>query len=215
MTAAFSQTAELLGQRALSNPAVLVFYSGGKDSLAVMDLCVRSFRRVIGVHMDFVPGLAVMEERLDLARRRWGVEFYFTPHWMLSDFLRLGVYCNPVPGVGHVGLPDVFAHVRKETGIPLIAHGGKLSDGLWRRWKMATGRDEDLIHPLSHWNKYEVLAYLKAREIPAAEKFDLDLGTANLLWLYDNHPEDFRRVCQFFPHAEAVIHRREWYGIEE
>lgn len=211
--AILDDTVRLLSERAVSNDSCLVFYSGGKDSTAVLDLCCRTFRQVVAVHMYFVPGLQVVEERLNLIRARYGVDVYYTPHWMLSDFFRKGLYCFPQPGIKHVSPMAVFAHARSELGIQLIAHGGRAKDSGWRRRMFAKSQDENVIYPIKFWNKIDVLAYLKMKKIPAPEKFDLDLSTKSLLWLADNHPDDFRRVCQVFPHAEAVVYRRKWYGF--
>lgn len=213
MSDVFRDSAAALEALALLHESCLVFYSGGKDSLAVMDLCRRAFRAAAGVFMYFVPGLAVAEERLDYARRRWGVEFLLLPHWMLGRFLKNGVYCPPRPGVKELTLPAVHALARRETGVGLIAHGAKRADGSWRRRQMKATASDDLVSPLAAWNKWDVLSYLKANGIePPGEKFDLDLSAKSLLWLHRDHPGDFARVCEVFPYAEAVVWRQRWYG---
>jgi hypothetical protein len=40
----------------------------------------------------------------------------------------------------------------------------------------------------------------------------VSLIPAELLWIYDNHPNDFKKVCEYFPYAEAVVWRRTFYG---
>jgi hypothetical protein len=102
--------------------------------------------------------------------------------------------------------------VRQQSGLRLILHGAKKSDGGWRRRQLKAAKDDHIAYPLAAWNKWDTLAYLRSRGIPASEKFDIDLGARCLLWLHADHPEDFARVCAFYPFAEAVVRRREWYG---
>ena len=40
-----------------------------------------------------------------------------------------------------------------------------------------------------------------------------NLSTPALLWLHDYHPDDFQKLLRFFPYAEAVVKRRDWYDI--
>jgi hypothetical protein len=207
-----AESARRLQELSLRHADCLVFFSGGKDSLACLSLARRHFRRVVAVHMYLVPGLAVVEGRLAPVRERRGVEVYYTPHWLLSRFLRRGVYCMPERKVKEVGLPAVIAHARAELGIDLVVHGRKRADGTWQRWTMTAGKDADLHYPLAKWNKWDVLGYLQAQKIDAPEKFDIDLSTKCLLWLAQDHPEDFAKVCEVFPHAPAAVCRRDWYG---
>jgi hypothetical protein len=64
-----------------------------------------------------------------------------------------------------------------------------------------------------------VLAYLKINGIPVPDSSGgqatgVDLSTPSILWLYDNHPEDFQKLLQYFPLAEAAIKRRDEYGVK-
>ena len=63
-------TLAVLTEAVERSEAVLVAYSGGKDSLVVLDLCKRSFRRVETFFMDLLPGLASVEAALAWASER-------------------------------------------------------------------------------------------------------------------------------------------------
>jgi phosphoadenosine phosphosulfate reductase len=212
----FVEAANDLSNLSSAASQCLVFYSGGKDSLCTLDLCSRAFKKVVGVFMYFVPGLEVAQERLDFAHKQWpGVEFIHLPHWMLSGFFYHGVYCFRPHGadtIPDLKIKDIYALARKETGIDLICTGGKHADGMWRKRQMRNLKDNFLIYPIKNWSKWDVAAYLSSRKIPFSNKFDLDLGERTLLWLYDEHRADFERVMEIFPHVEAIVKRREFFG---
>lgn len=217
MACAFTKTMERLQKEAMFHTSVCVFYSGGKDSLAALDLCCRSFKRVVAVTMEFVPGLAVLEERIAFAEQRWKIPVHRIPHWLAPAMLAQGVFCDATPErrkLPDMGIKDCYALARNETGIQLIATGGKESDGLWRRRQMGGGgvKDKHILYPLSGWNKWHVLAYLKTHGIETREKFDIDLSDKCIRWLHDEHPDDFRRLCETFKYAEAAIWRQEWFA---
>jgi 3'-phosphoadenosine 5'-phosphosulfate sulfotransferase (PAPS reductase)/FAD synthetase len=216
-------------------PSCLVFYSGGKDSLALAELCHRTFERVDGAFMYLVPGLECVEEQLDFARKRWGMTIRQYPHWVLSRVLRAGVYrfvgFNQLldysagagrhensEGIPELGLHDIYAMAKAEAQIGLIATGAKKSDSLWRRKMMGNwGTRKDILYPLKHWNKPDVYSFLMANHIPIpdtskANATGIDLTQKSLLWLADSHPRDFQKLCEVFPLAEAVVWHRKFYG---
>lgn len=214
-------TLAALTSAASRDGAVLVGYSGGKDSLATIDLCSRTFARVEAFFMYLVPGLACVEEALDYGRRRWGVTIRQYPHWVVGNIVRNGVYCNS--HWANLGLPewklhDIYDLAAAESGCRIVATGAKRTDSLWRRRQMGTWARDDMLTPLASWNKFDVLGYLQARGIPnpsssGRNATGVDLSTPALLWLHDEHPEDFRKVCEAFPFAEAVVWRRKFYGV--
>jgi sulfate adenylyltransferase subunit 2 len=220
VSSALHATLDTLKSAAAADDAVVVFYSGGKDSLCVMDLCTRAFKRVVGVFMYLVPGLACVEKQLDFARQKWGVPILQYPHWVLAKCLADGMYCNNPSVVDdlELSLGDIYAAVRQDTGFKLIAHGAKKSDSLWRRRSLTTHHYENVIYPIVEWNKFDVMGYLKSHDIPlpdssAGNATGIDLSTLSLLWLHDHHPQDFQALCKVFPYAPAAVHRRQWYGI--
>jgi hypothetical protein len=76
-----------------------------------------------------------------------------------------------------------------------------------------------MIYPIKGWTRYDVLAYCNAQKIPIPDEYrqsagGVDLSTRSLLWVYDNYRDDFERLARYFPHIEAVVHRRDWYGVK-
>lgn len=224
----FTQTARLLQAEAKKSSAVLVSFSGGKDSLVCLDLCSRAgFSRVVAFYMYLVPGLQLIEERLDYARARWGIEILQYPHWVFYKCLKMGYYRNThhsFDDLPEIKLHDIYHMVQLETGIKPIVHGGKDDDGLWRRRMFSNTKGsknyEHMVYPIKGWTRYEVLAYCQTQKIPIPDEYrasagGVDLSQPSLLWIYDNYKEDFKRIAKYFPHIEAVVWRRHWYGVNK
>lgn len=206
--------------------SIIVAFSGGKDSRVVLDLCHRAgFKTIVGFYMYLVPGLECEEEKLQWARDRYGITILQYPHWVAIRCLQSGAYCPPRKcwgDTGKVTVDHIHGMVQADTGIRHIAHGAKLADSLWRRRNMAVrkNKDDGVVYPLRKWKIYDVLAYLNMHNIPRPDFLGdnkaasgLGLMTEEMCWLHDTHPADFRRVMRWFPYVEAIIYRREWFGI--
>ncbi len=225
-TSVFVGTADKLREAAKSHPRVLVSFSGGKDSSVCLDLALRSgFTEVVPFFMYLVPGLSFIDQRLEEAERRFGVKVIHVPHWANYAYIKEELFCTRpyhLDDLPEVKLPELYSMLHLQTGINLIINGGKKSDGLWRKRFIWSVRNKaNIMHPIDDWNKWDVYAYLKARNIPVPqESIDMgakgagvDLHPDSLLWIYDNHPDDFRKIERVYPYVRAAVYRREWYGI--
>ena len=197
--------------------AVSVSYSAGKDSMAVLDLCVRAFKRVEAFYLYLVPGLECIDRDLAQAEARYGITVQQYPNPIMRDALHTGLYCPnhwTLDDLPAYKLRDVYNLVSIDMGTPLIANGAKRADSLQRRCYVGTLKD--VVHPIAGWTQLDVLAYLRMRGLPVPlTQSGIDLGVPSLLWLYDNYPGDFERVEAVFPYVGAVVKRREWFGVSK
>jgi hypothetical protein len=101
-----------------------------------------------------------------------------------------------------------------------VASGRRGSPLPPRKMAIKRGRRE-VFCPIAGWTKIDVISYLGKRGIPipsssatttCAHASGISLVPHELFWLYDEHPDDFKTLCQYFPYAEAVIWRRKFYG---
>lgn len=214
-----AETLQILKDYSATHEAVAVAYSDGKDSRVVMDLCMRSFKRVEAFYMFLVPGLECIEIPLAAAEKRWGIKIRRYPHWVTARLIRDGTYCNPKwtrDDMPDFKLHDVYALAMHDCRAGIIATGAKKADSAWRRRFMSV-KWAELVQPIAEWNKFDVLSYLKMRNIPVPLTHEgnatgIDLSSQAILWLYDTYLGDYQKIREFFPFVEAVVWRRKFYG---
>jgi 3'-phosphoadenosine 5'-phosphosulfate sulfotransferase (PAPS reductase)/FAD synthetase len=224
----YHDTLNHLRSLAAKHSEVLVAYSGGKDSLAVMELCAKIFTRVRAFNWYTAPGLRVTEQWMDFARTRWGVDPIMIPHWDIVQCKKVGLWCNPTIELDllpEYGLREAYAHALDVARCEIVVAGMKRADGLKRRQFFANIRDSNdpfwtrLVNPIADWRKADVIGFLKANNIPLPQSIKgavtsgVSLTHSGICWLHDNHPDDYRKLLKWFPYAEACIKRREWFGV--
>jgi len=202
---------------------IIIGFSGGKDSLVILDMAVRMFDVVKAYFLYLIPHLECVEVELERARKRWGIEIRQYPHPSMRVEIANGIYTSE--WFGYESLPewklkDVYAFAIKDFGINCVATGAKAADSGWRKRFMSTAYFESVINPIAKWHKYDVISYLRSHDIPlppssGKSATGIGLSTPGLLWLHDTFPQDFKRLLKVFPFAQAVIARRDMYGVTE
>jgi phosphoadenosine phosphosulfate reductase len=217
-------TLDELTRLSLEHQRVAVGFSGGKDSLATLDLAVKHFKEVVPYFYYFVPGLKNEESKIDIAVSRYGLQVRRYPSASGLDALHDGVFCDE-----HAELEELpsfsrralYSWIKADTGATLMMTGEKMSDGPFRRRRIGAqeraGNHQDLFHPLRNWLKWEVLSYCASNGIPIpdagrGDNGRLTLMDSEILHAYENHREDYDELEKFFPYIKAVVLRREWFG---
>lgn len=201
--------------------AVIVAFSGGKESLCVLHMAVKTFPRVVAMQMQFVPGLSLEADRLVEASSRYPkIETRVYQHPGSINAVLSGTYCMvsrlKTAKASLLRFGDVYELAKHEIGISHMLTGCRRSDSRQRRILMDQGLMPG-IHPIADWSKHHVQAYLKRAGIPMPPQMpgrttNVALGADDLNWLYDQYPDDFRTLCGTFPFAEAAVARRRLYG---
>jgi len=209
--------------RAAGHDHVAVSYSGGKDSIAVLDLCSQVFPKVSAWFQYIVEGLEVEEVNIRFAERRYGIEMLRLPSPALVNMMRAGYFMpKPIAFRRAWKFSDVMRTVRDVTGAHVLAFGHRMDESLQRRGMLSENEphpeySERLgkLYPLARWNAKGVYAYMRSRKIPIPQnlgRFDtsgVSLGTDVLINLRDNHPDDFAKILEVFPLAGAKIMKAE------
>lgn len=201
---------------------VIVSFSMGKDSLVVLDLAKKYFKKVHVFYMYMVPGLEFQEKALRQYEKIYNIEIKRVPHFEDSEFYRYGSFRDPDYTVPIITINDVYESMRQEFGCYWITGGERKADSIFRNGMVNKSTSLDVkrgrMYPLAYWKKKDVFDYMKFHKLywPSFYKelgFSLhSLQGKELSRLKQVYPEDYQRVLQYFPEAEAGVLKYETYG---
>jgi 3'-phosphoadenosine 5'-phosphosulfate sulfotransferase (PAPS reductase)/FAD synthetase len=212
------QALQIIELAAHSFPTCICFFSGGKDSAAVLHLLNKVYPKenINLVFMPFVDGLAETEQVIKIAKSL-SYEINLYQHWRYFKDKAQGSYC--VPKGRPKRLFDVYAEVRGDFGANLpIFYGAKKSDGMWRRLVTAKGKENKGIYaPIYEWSKYDVLSYIRKNGLDYIKQegdriSGVDLSDKYLLWAYKNQKQSYEAIKKEFPFVDVVIKRHEFFN---
>lgn len=201
---------------------IIVSFSGGKDSVAVLDLCHRVFERVHAFFLYVVPGLECEESILRRFEAKYGLKFLRLPSPTIANLLKSGWM---VPHAfrlrRQLKFDDLYRAARKKTGAHYIALGHRMDESLQRRGMISSTTENGIDHkngkvyPLAHWNAKSVYSYLRHRQIPMVDHFGawdttgLSFERGTLQRLRERFPGDYEKLCDVFPMLPAKVLRDE------
>lgn len=199
--------------------SVIVSFSGGKDSIVTLDLCMRHFGDVSAFFMYIVPGLEFQEVTLRKYERLYGIEIDRIPHPDMATFMKYGTYRSPDDSVPLLKFNDCYDYVRVKTGKSWIAGGERINDSLNRRAMLKSGGSIDLerfrFYPILHWSKNEVVEYIKRRRLYLPRDTRVlgcsfcDLSGETLFNVKKYFPRDYDRILEYYPLASVGVKRYE------
>ena len=197
---------------------VILFYSCGKDSIAMLDMIAPLFKEVVCVYMYFVKGLNHIDRFINYSKSKYkNVTFLEVPHWNLSRALKIGFFCQPQKNIRLLKLRDVIDRVRAKTGINWCFIGMKQADSLNRRLMLRTYEHEainsksQIAYPLSLWKKNEVISYIRFHKLPTPVEYSKEAGNGLwfdlkvYLWMKENELNDLGKVLKAFPLSEKIL----------
>ncbi len=205
---------------------VIVSFSGGKDSVVVLDLCHRYFKTVHAFFMYQVKGLSFQERVLKYYEKKYGIEIMRVPHFELSAFLRFGYFRAPDYDVNIVSVADIYSYVRGKTAAEWIAGGEKINDSIWRRAVIKKSGSIDSkrrrVYPLSYWNKKQIEAYVKQNKLKYSIESEFlkrgssfgDFSPYSMAIVKRHFPKDYETILKWFPLIEASVKKYEIHGTK-
>lgn len=205
--------------------SVLVAFSGGKDSVVTLDVCVRHFAHVEGFFMYQVRGLSFQESILRYYEDKYGIPIHRIPHFELSQWLRYGLFRPCDFDCPIVSVKETYDYMRENTDIWWIAAGERIADSVWRRAMIKSSGTIDpkrgRFFPIAEWSKADVMAYIRQRKLRVgAESSRLgfsfrSLMGKDLLKIKKHFPQDYARIRRWFPLVDvSIIHHKMQRGYD-
>lgn len=209
---------------------ITVSFSGGKDSVACM-LALREagFTEIVPVYLYIAPGLRFVEEGLTYYEKLWNLRIVRLPHPQMYDFLRQRFY-QPIdrhkpivrwnaPKFGYVDVNrEVLTDLGWSRAVPM-AVGTRNDDSIFRRAAFRkTGpfnAHRNMMYPvydLSRADIYEMFVRTQTRLAVDYRLFGRSFDGIDYRFLkpiLDHYPDDFERLCHWFPNITTVIARYE------
>lgn len=218
--------------RAEQGPRAMLAFSRGKDALGAWLAMRPHFEDVAPFHLTLVPGLSFVEESLDYFERAFGRRIIRLPHPSLYRVLNNLTFQSPATasvvaaaGLPNFDYPDIYRLVREIEGLPegvFAATGVRAVDSPMRMLAMRThgpiSRGREQYYPVWDWNKARLIGEIEKGGIGLPLDYDLFGRTfdgLDLRFLYPlkhKRPEDYRRILEWFPLAEAEVWRYERMG---
>jgi len=214
--------------RAEGCDTVLVSFSRGKDSYAVVEKLRRYFGRVVLFHLDLLPEpLRIETEAIERWQARGGEPVLRYTHPGTLKQLRAFVYQTParVAAIQAADLPRDYtidaieADVRRRAGAPSawVALGLRAADSIQRRTHFKTHGSVMLapraFYPVFDYTIDDVDRAVRRLGIPLPNDYNLfgrsldAISHDFLAPLRAAYPDDYERILKWFPLAEAGVHR--------
>lgn len=194
---------------------IIVAFSGGKDSIVVLDLCFRYFKKVRPFFMYIVPDLSFEERTLEWYERKYQTEITRIPHMETSNWFRYGVFSRPDDDISIISINDIYHYMRIKEDMWWIAAGERRADSMVRNAMIKHSGSIDTkrgrIYPIVEWKKQDVLAYIKYHNLYLGRDSKLlgfsfrSLQGRELAKIKQEFPDDYKKILRIYPFAEAAV----------
>lgn len=209
---------------------VILFHSGtGKDSIMLLDLCSKSFKKVICVFMYIVKDLDYENRYINWALKKYSnVEFIQTPHYAVYSFIKygyLGIKQDKTQAKTLISKID--NKIRKQTGVSWSIYGFKKIDGITRRLMLNSTNDginhkTQKAYPLMNLKNTDVLDYIKDNNLIPPFNYGTtkpssgcDISTPEFLYyLEQKYPNDLNKVIAQYPHTAVKLFNYKEYILK-
>ncbi len=195
-------------------------FSCGRDSICMLDLFMTHAPGSIGsvIFMYYCPGMSYEEKILCYYEHRYHIKIVRIAHPDAAYMI------NSRKRGRKIRLSDAEKMIRVDFSADFTAWGYRKDESLQRRGQLAMteeGIDYKYrkVFPLAEWSAAHISRYVYHAKLvlPAEYAHGMrDLNTFkgdSLLYIYNNYPEDYRRLIAMYPDVEGeLIRAREGHG---
>lgn len=215
---------EIIDDVSKETDSILLFHSlSGKDSIVLLDLCYKKFKRVVLVFMYLVKDLEHIMRYYNYAKVKYpNIEFVQVPHYALFNYIKKGYMgIKQDPKQRQWTLADITDKLRERLGVKWACYGFKQSDSLNRRLMLRSYSDgkeainwkTKKFYPLSTYKNGDVLDYildhhLKNPEVCGTNKQSSGVDVEDVEYqkfLKEFYPNDLGKIYKVFPMARIVM----------
>ena len=215
---------EIIDDISKETDSILLFHSlSGKDSIVLLDLCYKKFKRVIVAFMYLVKDLEHIMRYYNYAKAKYpNIEFVQVPHYALFNYIKtgyMGIKQNTKQR--QWTLADITEKLREKLGVEWACYGFKQSDSLNRRLMLRSYTDgkeainwkTKKFYPLSTYKNKEIMDFildhrLKNPEVCGTNKQSSGVDIEDVeyqKYLKELFPEDLEKIYKVFPMARIVM----------
>lgn len=197
---------------------VVLFFSGGKDSIVLLDLLTKNGFKVNIAFMYFVKDLEHIEKYVTWAEKKYKVKANKYPHWMLSHSMNDNLYrFHTAEKIPNIKLSDIEKQAQNDFNCKWIINGAKKSDSMNRNLMLKTYFLQAInlttkhAYPISGWKNQMCLSYIKQNKLPIPISYNKSkssgagLNKDFLQFCKDKYPNDYAKVLDQFPFAETLL----------
>ncbi len=214
---------------------VLLAFSRGKDSIAAALALRDHFEPVVPCFLYLVPGLSFVEESLDYFERHLfgGRHIVRLPHPVFYRWMIAYIRQPPgrMPAIDALDLPnydfdELDAMAKMDGGLPpeaFTATGRRVNDSVIRRMVIAKSGPINFkrkkFAAIWDWSNDQVFDAIRRAGIKLPVDYKLfgrsfdGVEAMYVLPIKRHFPEDYRRICEWFPLVEADVFRAEKMGL--
>lgn len=209
----------VLAKASQETQRVIVGFSGGKDSIATLDLCKRYFHTVYAFNMYYVEDMKLQKNYIKYIENMYDIKILRLPHYDLSilynsRYRNRNILTDNLP---KIHFSDIENYVRDYFKCRWIAYGMMGCESIERMAMIKHCDGVDVEHckifPVGFWNDKLVKTYLKNQEIKLPVEYrhsDGSVGDGNFaqcVWVLDYlmkyFPEDYSNLLRIFPFASV------------
>lgn len=215
---------EIIDDVSKETDSILLFHSlSGKDSIVLLDLCYKKFKRVIVVFMYLVKDLEHIMRYYNYAKTKYpNIEFVQVPHYALFNYIKTGYMgIKQDTKQRQWTLADITDKLREKLGVEWACYGFKQSDSLNRRLMLRSYTDgkeainwkTKKFYPLSTYKNKEIMDFildhrLKNPEVCGTNKQSSGVDIEDVeyqKYLKELFPADLEKIYNVFPMARIVM----------
>jgi hypothetical protein len=222
---------EVIARLASEGKPVLLAFSCGKDSIATWIALEDGGVEVVPCYLWIVPHLAFVDEELAYFEQVFGRKIHTYPHASFYRLVNNAVAQAPerlrvieaaqLPTPTHA---QIWGLIREDLGLEnaWCADGVRAADSIVRRASFVKHgvikQTSKKVSPIADWLKGEVMGAIERRSVELPVDYELfgrsfdGIDNRFISPMKKHLPEDYARLCEWFPMIEADIKRWEHYG---